>query len=210
MTESNIPQFVKSESFMADNNYISWLADLKKRIRIAQLKTAVKVNEELLMLYWSMGEDICNKQKLHKWGAKFIERLSLDLRTEFPSAEGFSRANLYNVKRWYLFYSTQLEFVYQAGRQLRKVENATTQMPEILLRVPWRHQTLIVSKCDTIQAAMFYLNKVVEGNMSRTELEHVIEVKLYEHTGKALNNFDVTLPQPQNALASEMMKAPYK
>ena len=73
-------------------------------------------------------------------------------------------------------------------------------MPDLLQFVPWRHQTVIVSKCDTINAAMFYLNKVIEGNMSRTELEHVIKAQLYEHTSKALNNFDVTLPQPQNAL----------
>ena len=38
---------------------------------------------------------------------------------------------------------------------------------------------------------MFYLNKVIEDNMSRTELEHVVKAQLYEHTGKALNNFDI-------------------
>ena len=57
---------------------------------------------------------------------------------------------------------------------------------------------------------MFYLNKVVEGNMSRMELEHVIKAQLYEHTGKALNNFDVTLLRPQNELATEIIKDPYK
>ena len=69
-------------------------------------------------------------------------------------------------------------------------------MLDLLLCVPWRHQTVIVSKCATINAALFYLNKVVENNMSRTELEYVVKAQLYEHTGKALNNFDVTLPQP--------------
>ena len=76
--------------------------------------------------------------------------------------------------------------------------------------MPWRHQTVIVSKCATINAALFYLNKVVEDNMSRTELEHVVKAQLYEHAGKALNNFDVTLPKPQNALATEIVKDPYK
>lgn len=52
---NNIPQFVTNESFMADNNYIKWLSDLTKRTRIAQLKAAVRVNEEMLKLYWSMG-----------------------------------------------------------------------------------------------------------------------------------------------------------
>lgn len=83
-------------------------------------------------------------------------------------------------------------------------------MPEILLNIPWRHQTIIVTKCDTIPAAIFYLNKVIDGNMSRTELENVINAQLYEHTGKALNNFEITLPQPQNALANEIIKDPYK
>lgn len=112
------------------------------------------------------------------------------------------------IRRYgYLFYSSQIEFLYQAGTKLQKVDNATTPMPDLLQFVPWRHQTVIVSKCDTINAAMFYLNKVVEDNMSRTELEHVVKAQLYEHTGKALNNFDVTLPRPQNELTTEIIKS---
>lgn len=208
--KNNIPQFVNSESFMSDGNYVKWLTDLKGRIRITQLKAAVKVNEELLKLYWSLGEDICNKQKRYKWGSNFIKQLSLDLRSAFPTAEGFSWSNLYKIRQWYLFYSSQIEFLYQAGTKLETVENATISMPEILLRVPWRHQTMIVSKCKTIQEAMFYLNQVIDGNLSRNELEHVIEAHLYEQKGKALNNFEATLPEPQKALANEMLKDPYK
>lgn len=206
----NIPQFVNSDSFMADKNYVQWLSDLKKRIRVAQLKAAINVNVEMLKFYWSLGEDICNKQKQYKWGAKVIQRLSLDLRTEFPRTEGFSRTNLYYIKHWYEFFSDQTPIVHQAGGQLDSSTQSLVPMPQVLLRVPWKHQVVIVSKCDTIQAALFYLNKVVEGNLSRVELEHVIESQLYERTGKALNNFAVTLPQPQEALASEMLKDPYK
>ena len=117
---NNIPQFVNSDSFMADKNYVKWLSDLKKRFRVAQLKAAVKVNTEMLKFYWSLGEDICEKQKQYKWGAKVIGRLSLDLRAEFPQSEGFSRTNLYDIKRWFAFYSSQIEFVHQAGGQLQK------------------------------------------------------------------------------------------
>lgn len=208
--KDNIPQFVSNDSFMADKNYVKWLSDLKKRIRIAQVKAAINVNVEMLKLYWSLGEDICNKQKLYKWGSNFMKRLSLDLRTEFPDTEGLSFVNLYYIKRWYTFYSSHSDIFYQLGKKMAQVENSVLPMPEILQFVPWRHQTVIVSKCNTIQAALFYLNKVIEGNMSRAELEHAIEAKLYEHTGKALNNFAVTLPQPQNALANEMIKDPYK
>ena len=207
---NNIPQFVNSDSFMVDKNYVKWLSNLKKRFHMAQLKAAVKVNTEMLKFYWSLGEDICEKQKQYKWGANFMKRLSLDLRAEFPKAEGFSVVNLYYIKRWFVFYSSHTNFFYQAGKKLQDVENSTTPMPNILLRVPWRHQTVIVSKCENIETALFYLKKVLADNMSRTELEHVIKAQLYEHTGKALNNFDVTLPQPQNELATEIIKDPYK
>ena len=90
------------------------------------------------------------------------------------------------------------------------MKDVASPMPEILLSVPWRHQTVIVSKCETIEEATFYLKKVFTDGMSRTELAHAIETKLYEHTGKALNNFDVTLPRPQNELATEIIKDPYK
>lgn len=208
--KNSIPQFVNSESIMSDSNYVKWLSDLKGRIRIAQLKAAIKVNEELHKLYWSLGEDICNKQKLYKWGTNFIKQLSLDLRSAFPNVEGFSWSNLYKIRKWYLFYSSQNEFLYQAGTKLETLESTSVPMPAILLRVPWRHQTVIVSKCKTILEAIFYLNQVIEGNLSRNELEHIIEAHLYEQKGKALNNFESTLPAPQKALANEMLKDPYK
>ena len=123
---NNIPQFVNSDSFMADKNYVKWLSDLKKRFHMAQLKAAVKVNTEMLKFYWSLGEDICEKQKQYKWGANFMKRLSLDLRAEFPKAEGFSVVNLYYIKRWFVFYSSHTNFFYQAGKKLQDVENSTT------------------------------------------------------------------------------------
>lgn len=208
--KNDIPQFVNSDSFMADKNYVKWLSDLKRRFRMAQLKAAVRVNTEMLKFYWSLGEDICEKQKQYKWGANFMKRLSLDLHSEFPQSEGFSWSNLYKIRKWYLFYSSQKEFLYQVGTKLQEVDNARTPIPEIFLCVPWKHHTVIVSKCTTISAALFYLNKVVEGNLSRAELENIVSSQLYEHTGKGLNNFDVTLPHPQNALATEIIKDPYK
>jgi len=38
----------------------------------------------------------------------------------------------------FAFYSSQMEIVYQAGRQLQKVDNANTPILEILLCVPWK------------------------------------------------------------------------
>ena len=129
--KNNKPHFVNSDSFMADKNYVKWLSDLKKRFRLAQLKAAIKVNTEMFKFYWSLGEDICEKQKHYKWGAKVVDRLSLDMRSEFPQSEGFSRTNLFDIKRWFIFYSRQIEIVHQAGGLLQKVDNSNTPMPEI-------------------------------------------------------------------------------
>lgn len=107
--KNKIPQFVNSDSFMADKNYVKWLSGLKKRFRMAQLKSAVKVNTEMLKFYWGLGEDICEKQKQYKWGANFMKRLSLDLRAEFPQAEGFSVVNLYyKALVYFLFLACRL------------------------------------------------------------------------------------------------------
>ena len=55
----------------------SLLAELKERIRTARLRAAVAVNEELMLLYWSIGRDILDRQTTARWGARVIDRLAL-------------------------------------------------------------------------------------------------------------------------------------
>ena len=159
---NNISQFVTNESFMADNNYIKWLSGLKKRIRIAQLKAAVRVNEEMLKLYWSIGEDICEKQKQHHWGTAFIKRLSADLRTEFPHTEGFSWSNLYKIRQWYLYYSAQIEFLYQAGTKLLTsiMQQPVAQLDDV---------NLATSCCQISEDVfkVFYVKRIKNDNYGR-------------------------------------------
>jgi hypothetical protein len=88
-----------------ENEYRQWLIDLKKKIRQSQIKAAVKVNVELLRFYWDLGRDIVVRQMETIWGSRFFERLSKDLRKEFPDMKGFSVVNLTYCKRFYLFYT---------------------------------------------------------------------------------------------------------
>ena len=74
--------------------YASLLNDLKERIRAAQVRAAVAVNCELVLLYWSIGHDILTRQKEQGWGSKVTDRLAADLRREFPEMTGFSPRNL--------------------------------------------------------------------------------------------------------------------
>ena len=71
-----------------NKDYATWIGELKLRIRQSQIKAAVKVNTELLQLYWQLGSDIVEKQKNTKWGDGFLKQLSQDLSAEFPEMIG--------------------------------------------------------------------------------------------------------------------------
>src|SRR5580658_3189581 len=74
--------------------YDELLRDIKARVLAAQVRAALAVNRELVLLYWGIGRDILQRQEQQGWGAKVIDRLSADLRREFPDMKGFSRTNL--------------------------------------------------------------------------------------------------------------------
>ncbi len=106
---------------MGDEDYRSWLKRLKSQVRSAQVKAAIRVNIELLQLYWSMGHDIAEKHLDAAYGSGFFDRLSRDLKAEFPHMEGFSVSNLKYIKRFYLFYAPWI--LHQAGAELEEDQN---------------------------------------------------------------------------------------
>ena len=79
----------------------------------SQLKAAIKVNYELLDLYWTLGENIVKNQEQYSWGDAFIKYLAKDLQKEFPDMKGFSETNIKYIRRWYLFYIKGLQPVAQ-------------------------------------------------------------------------------------------------
>ena len=83
----------KQTSLSADG-YDGFLQSLKDRIRTAQVRAALAVNHELILMYWEIGEEILYRQQQEGWGTKVIERLAQDLKREFPNVKGFSRSNL--------------------------------------------------------------------------------------------------------------------
>lgn len=80
--------------FPDEDNYFALLDGLKQRIRTAQVKAALAVNQELIALYWHIGREILVRQQQAGWGSKVVDRLSVDLRREFPEIKGFSPRNL--------------------------------------------------------------------------------------------------------------------
>ena len=184
-------------NLVKDRGYKIWLADIKARVRSAQIKAALSVNSELLKLYWSIGADIVARQKNAKWGDNFLLRLSKDLMSEFPDMKGFSKRNLELIRQWYLFYS-------QIAKQ------AVSQLPLAqITQIPWGHNIAIISKCKDMKEALYYVQNTITHNWSRNVLVHQIESALYKREGKAITNFPLTLPKPQSDLARQTLKDPY-
>ena len=173
-------------------DYIEWIDNIKSKIRTAQIKAALSANSELIKLYWDIGKDIFEKQEIQGWGNSIVENLSKDLKSEFPNTKGFSRRNLFYMKKFYNFYKNDFEKVQQ-----------------LVAQIPWGHNVLIISKLQNINEAVFYLNETLENNWSRDILDMQIESDLYERKGKAITNFSQSLPQPNSDLANQSLKDPY-
>ncbi|KAF1081582.1 MAG: hypothetical protein GQF41_1922 [Candidatus Rifleibacterium amylolyticum] len=214
---------MKSKSELSSaTEYKSWLLGLKQRFRQAQLKAAVSVNSALLEFYWELGAAIVEKQKIVAWGSGFLKQLSIDLRTEFPDVDGFSQRNLEHIRRWYLFYYAKISIAKQPASQLKVSERsakkhspdpqfdaALKKIVTELFQIPWWHNVVIVQKCQNIDKALFYVQRIIANGWSRAVLIHQIESGLYERSGKAINNFARTLPETQSELAHELIKDPY-
>jgi len=188
-----------------DSVYKNWLKDLKNRFRQVQLKAIVKVNSELLNFYWELGKEITEKQKFSNWGDGFLQQLSIDLMTEFPAIKGFSLRNLKYMRQWFNFWNGKNALVQQAVAQNENGQQAVAQ----LTKIPWGHNIAIISKCKNHEEAVFYVKNTISQNWSRSVLVHQIEGKLFERKGKAIHNFEVTLPKPQSDLAQQTLKDPY-
>ena len=172
-------------------DYAEFLQSLKQRISNAQIKAALAVNRELVLLYWQIGSEILERQKAQGWGAKIIEQISEDLRGAFPEMKGFSTRNLKYMRKFAEIWSNE-QFVQQPAAQ-----------------IPWFHNCVILDKAKTHQEREFYVRKTVENGWSRNVLVLQIESKLFERQGKAVTNFDLTLPKPQSDLAVQLLKDPY-
>ena len=175
-----------------DNAYTEWLKQLKDKIRKTQLQAALSANRELILLYWDIGKELYEKQEEQGWGNAVVENLSSDLKNEFPNIKGFSRRNLFYMKRFYLFYKSDSEKVQQ-----------------LVAQIPWGHNIRIFSKSKNIDEAVFYVKETLENNWSRDVLDMQMESRLFTRQGKAITNFSRALPRPDSDLANQTLKDPY-
>ncbi len=208
-------------------DYDTWLRELKKRYLGQRLKAAVKVNQELLRFYWSLGQDIAERQFENTYGSGFFQQLSKDLKRILPEAGGFSPNNLRYMKSFYMLYFKYMQKIPQPvgdfPTPIRSLRGGEFNTPtpnrqqsiddlgrEQLFSIPWSHHRCIIDHCHgNAERAWFYVQKTLQNGWSRSVLQNFLDTNLYDREGKAISNFSTTLPLEQSDLAQQLTKDPY-
>jgi predicted nuclease of restriction endonuclease-like (RecB) superfamily len=180
-----------AELVPSSKTYQELLARLKDQIRTAQVRAALAVNRELVLLYWGIGREILERQATEGWGSKVVERLAKDLHAEFPDMKGLSRTNL-------LYMRTFAE---------KWPQESIVQ--QVVGQIPWGHNVRLLDLVKAPEERLWYAQQAILNGWSRNVLVIQIEGDLYRRQGKAITNFDATLPSPESDLAQQVIKDPY-
>lgn len=172
-------------------SYAALLKSIKERIQTAQVRAAVAVNQELVLLYWGIGKEILARQEQEGWGKNVIPRLSKDLSSEFPEMKGLSPRNLGYMKAFAEAWPDE------------------SILQEPLAKLTWFHNLTLLEKLKERDERLWYARASIEHGWSRNVLVIQIEAGLYGRQGKAITNFTKALPAPQSDLAQQLLKDPY-
>ena len=197
-------------------DYGSLLTGLKARIQSAQLRASLSVNRELITLYWDLGKAIVKAQKERGYGNAVVERLVGDLHRSFPAMKGFSPRNIWRMRAFYLAWTDGIKDGGKAppGLDARILPQLVAELdganlPQAVAEIPWGHNVWLLEKVKSPLLRLWYARKTVEHGWSRAVLTHQIESGLHQRAGKAVTNFQQTLPASQSDLAQQTIKDPY-
>jgi predicted nuclease of restriction endonuclease-like (RecB) superfamily len=186
-----------------EDKYLKYLNNIKSKIKAAQLEAHFKVNETLLNLYFDIGRLILKAQETEGWGAQVIDFIARDIKKDQKSNKGFSVRNLKYMRSFALSYP-QFPIV-----QVPLAQNSDEFMQVSLAQITWYHHITLISKIKDLKERIFYIQETANNGWSRNVMVLQIKNDLYNRKGKALNNFNKTLPLYQSDLAKEIFKDPY-
>ena len=202
---------VKSQGLQMDADYAVWIAELAKRYRSSQIKASIKVNDEMLRFYWSVGEDIEKRQYENRYGSHFYENVSKDLRKTLKINRGLSPTTIKYTHYFYRLYSQLID-----NRQgviddsLPANRQGGIDDFDCIFKIPWSLHVLIIDKVkNDPNKAMFFVKKIIENNWGYGVLINFLTSDLYERQGASQTNFALTMPAPESDLAQELLKSPY-
>ena len=141
-----------------DNNF-QQIADI---INNARERAYRKVNEELILMYWGIGQFLSEQMKNADYGDKYIDSLAEYIKAQFPGIKGFNRRGLYRMKQFYELYS---------GNEI---------VSPLVTQLSWTNHLLIMSGCKTDEEREFYMKLSISEHYSKRELERQIDSGYYE------------------------------
>ncbi len=173
-----------------NNEYFQVLEQIKEQILSAQYRAVLGANREQILLYWNIGRVIIENTR---YGAKFIDNLARDIKTEFPNAKGYSSRNLKYMRKFAEFVSDE-----------EKVQTVSALLT-------WSHNRALFDKTNTLEEYLWYAAETIKNGWSLSSLEYHVGTKTYQRQaiGEKAANYKALLPPPQSNLATETLKNPY-
>ena len=188
-----MPNLVEVKNEKTDlKEYNSFLVDIKNKIKLSQQKAFSSVNQEMIKLYFNIGLVIDARQKELGWGAKVIDKLSLDILEEFPDMKGFSSRNIKRMLRFYKEYRTDF-----------------SKVPLTVAQIPWTHNIILIEKIKDKKLRYWYMQKVLENGWSKDILSLMIKSEVHKREGNLVSNFKEVLPKNDSDLVQQSFKDPY-
>ena len=138
-----------------------------------------KVNEELIRMYWLVGEYLSVESKNVSFGDKYIDAIAKEIQDVFPGIKGFNRRGLYRMKQFY---------------ELYKDNSIVTPL---LTQLSWSNHLLIMSGCKSNMEREFYMRLCIKEGYSKRELERQINSGYYE---RYMLSKEKLLPEPIKGL----------
>ena len=181
---------VEMENEIDISRYKEIFENIKQEVLKSQYKAMQAVNTEMIYMYWNIGKIISENIE---WGNKFVDSLSIDLKNEFPTIQGFSVRNLRNMRKFYEEYPS--------------IEILQT----LSAKLTWSHNILLINKVKDLEIRKWYMKETIKNGWSHDVLADQIKYKLFERQAIAekVTNFENTLPDVQSDLALQTMKDPY-
>jgi predicted nuclease of restriction endonuclease-like (RecB) superfamily len=173
------------------SSYTALFHDIKNRIRSAQYEALKAVNKELIGLYWDIGRMIVSRQVTSRHGKSVVEKLSVDLISEFPGIQGFSASNLWRMRTFYFTYSQQ------------------PKLAPLVREISWSHNIAVLEKCADAIEREFYIRMTRRMGWSKNVLIHQIEANAFRSAALNQTNFKKVLAEPVRDQAKISVKDEY-
>lgn len=212
VNDKNIQPMTKEGFADGFRGYAMLLRQIKQRVLLAQQRAIYSANEEMLRMYWDVGGMLQQSQQTDGWGKKTLQRLSVDLKNDYPEIKGFSVRNMQCMMQFFSEYNPELTMIKGTPSQITQSAIAQSGGYNFTLPVKhldWTHNLILMQQVKDIRARYWYMVQSITSHWTTRYLQEAIKLDYYGKHGALANNFTETLPVPEACEVQSMLKDPY-